>query len=349
MHIMSGKNLNYIGHNQWNGLNFQNFYEKVINGNYDKVILFSQNEWAHHHHNPEYFPLLQEHMKRIGKPLHIITSAHKHLYPVELENTQVHWYDTYWMCKTYGQLLHVSKGNKISIDPYETVDYKYHYLSMNHRPHLHRCLLIDLLAKHDLMKYGAISLHNAPVPELYQWKYFDYKPLILDQQYSTEKNYNLVPDQYYESFVQLISEASGDTIMMSEKTAIPLLLGKPFLVASQMHFHKFLKGLGFELYDEIFDYSFDDEPNEEKRYEMLLENFKRLCQIPLNELTQLQQRIANKVLFNKKHAKSLVFDTTTCPELAMEVINYYKDTGTIIDKHLIDDYENCIMYKDHEI
>jgi hypothetical protein len=214
---------------------------------------------------------------------------------------------------------------------------------------LHRCLLIDLLAKHDLMKYGAISLHNAPVPELYQWKYFDYKPLVLDQQFPTEKDFNTLPDQYYESFAQLISEASGDTIMMSEKTAIPLLLGKPFLVASQMHFHKFLKGLGFELYDEIFDYSFDDEPDEEKRYEMLLDNFKRLCQIPLSELPKLQQLIANKIFFNKKHARSLVFDTATCPELAMEVINCYKDTGTIIDKHLIDDYENCIMYKDHEI
>lgn len=346
---MSGNNLNYIGHNQWNGLDFQNFYERVISGNYDKVILFCQNEWAHHHHNPEYFPFLQEHMKKIDKPLHIITASHSHLYPIKLDNTQVHWWDTYWIGKTYGYLLHTNAGNKISIDPYEKIDYKYHYISMNNRPHVHRCLLIDLLARHDLLKHGAISLHNSPHPDLYQWKYFDYRPMLLDKQYPNEKNQNILPEQYYDSFAQLISEASGDTIMMSEKTSIALLLGKPFLAATQMHFHKFIKGLGFELYDEIFDYSFDDEPEQEKRYEMLLENFKRLCQIPLGTLPQLQERIANKIAFNKKHAKTLIFDTSTYPALGLEIINHYKDTGNVIDKHLIDDYENWTMYKDCEI
>ena len=45
---MSGDISKYIGHNQWDGLNFDKFYNKAITGDYEKIILFCQNEWAWH-------------------------------------------------------------------------------------------------------------------------------------------------------------------------------------------------------------------------------------------------------------------------------------------------------------
>lgn len=339
--------MKYIGHNQWNGLNFVNFYNKVIAGDYEKVILFCQNEWEWHMHDPVYWPMLQEHCKKIGKPIHVITGSHHHLYPVQIENTEVSWWDTFWIGKTLGSLYHSNQGQKLSIDPYEDIEYKYHYISMNNRPHSHRCLLIDLLAKNNLLEHGAVSMHGIPV--LYTYRYFDGRPLIIESEFVEDKNQYRIVDQYYESFAQLISESSGNTILLSEKTAIPLLLGKPFLVASQMHYHKFLKSLGFELYEELFDYSFDDEPNEEKRYEMLLENFKKLVQIDKQDLPILRMKIANKVAFNKKHARDLAYDKSLYPKIAIEAINWYEDTGNILDKHLIDDYESLKVCRDYEI
>jgi hypothetical protein len=341
--------MKYIGHNQWDGLNFVNFYNKVIAGDYEKVILFCQNEWEWHMHDPVYWPMLQEHCKKIGKPIHVITGSHHHLYPVQIENTEVSWWDTFWIGKTFGSLYHSNQGQKLSIDPYQNVDYKYHFISMNNRPHSHRCLLIDLLAKSNLLEHGAISMHGTPDPVVYTYRYFDGRPLILEPEFAEDKNQYRIVDQYYESFAQLISESSGNTIFLSEKTAIPLLLGKPFLVASQMHYHKFLKNLGFELYEELFDYSFDDEPDEEKRYEMLLENFKKLVKIDKQNLYILQMQIANKVAFNKKHARALAYDKSLYPKIAVEAINWYEDTGNILDRHLIDDYENLKSCRDYEI
>jgi hypothetical protein len=341
--------MKYIGHNQWDGLNFVNFYNKVIASDYEKVILFCQNEWEWHMHNPILWPMLQEHCKKIGKTIHIISGSHHYLYPVQIENTEVSWWDTYWIGKTLGVLCHSSKGQKLSIDPYQNVDYKYHFISMNNRPHSHRCLLIDLLAKSNLLEHGAISMHGTPDPVVYTYRYFDGRPLILEPEFAEDKNQYRIVDQYYESFAQLISESSGNTIFLSEKTAIPLLLGKPFLVASQMHYHKFLKNLGFELYEELFDYSFDDEPDEEKRYEMLLENFKKLVKIDKQNLYILQMQIANKVAFNKKHARALAYDKSLYPKIAVEAINWYEDTGNILDRHLIDDYENLKSCRDYEI
>ena len=255
-------NLNYIGHNQWNGQDFPNFYNRVISKPWDKIILFCQNEWEWHMHDPVYFPKLLNHCKKIKQPLHIITGSHHHLYPVQLENTIIHWWDTYWLGKTYSALIDTKLAK--TIDPYNSVFYKYHFVCMNNRSHRHRALLIDLLAKNNLIEKNAISVHQDST--MYKWKYFSYRQILLEPEFANDRQQHRIPKQYYQSFAQLISESSGDTIMLSEKTATPLIIGKPFLIAGQMHFHKFLSELGFELYTEIFDYSFMtslEEPKDE--------------------------------------------------------------------------------------
>jgi hypothetical protein len=340
--------MNYIGHNQWNGQNFPNFYNRVISKDWDKIILFCQNEWAWHQHDPEYFPMLLEYCKKINKKVHIITGSHEHLYPdvdsIIKDNTEVIWWDTYWLGKTYHALINTKQAS--SIDPSEIVDYKYHFISMNHRPHSHRQLLVDLLSKHNLIESNAVSMHNQDL-NIYQWRYFNFRPLILESEFLTDKNQHRLPQQYYDSFAQLISEASGDTIMISEKTAIPLIVGKPFLIAGQRHFHRFLKQLGFHLYEEIFDYSFDDIVNQEERYECLLENFNKLQAIPIAQLHKIHKSIVHKIEFNKRKAREIIYDRSLYPKLAIEVIEYYEKTGIKIDDWLINNYENLESLRDY--
>jgi hypothetical protein len=184
---------------------------------------------------------------------------------------------------------------------------------------------------------------------IYQWKYFEYKRMVLETEFVDDTNQYRVPSQYYSSFAQLISESSGTAIMMSEKTSVPILVGKPFLVASQRHFHHFLKRLGFELYDEIFDYAFDNEPDEGLRYDMLLQNFKKISQIPKVELFELQQMIKDKIEHNKQRALNIIVDMNTYPNIAKDVINWYKKTGQKIDKNLIDDWETLQQLRSTEI
>lgn len=338
---MNGKVLNYIGHNQWDGKRFPEFYEKVVNGNYDKIIIFGQNEWEWYQHDSIYWKKLLTYCKNIGKPLHVITAAHRHLFPVEIENTIVDWWDTYWIGRTYQVLVH-TKNDKF-IDPTQHVDYKYRFISMNNRAHTHRCLLLDLLEKYKLIGSNAVSFHQ--YSSLYAWKYFKHRPLILEPEFPLDHDQNRVPSQYYDSFMQLVAESTEKIIIMSEKTVMPLLFCKPFLVAGQMHFHKFLKGLGFQLYDEIFDYSFDDEPIIEKRYEMLLKNVWRLQLMPIKYLTDLQKKIVGKLKYNQQHALEIAYDLNLYPAIAKEVIEYYKETGIAIDHSLVAVHENLEKYK----
>lgn len=332
--------LNYIGHNNWDGQNFINFYNNVISKRWDRIILFCQNEYDWHSHNETYFPLLLEHCIRTNQVIDVIAGSHSDQYPtipnIITDNTRVVYWGTNWLGKTYHSLIRV--GTAKSINPYQTTDYKYHFISMNSNPHQHRQYLVDLLAKYDLLRFNAVSMHQQN-SNVYTWKYFKFEPLILEPEFPSDKQQHRVPDQYYNSFAQLVSESADDTIFLSEKTATPLILGKPFVVATQKNFHKYLKELGFQLYDEIFDYSFDTITDREERFEALLQNFIRLQKIPLGELSNLQVTIADKIEYNKKRAKEIIYDPNYYPTLAQEIIDCYLKTGVSIDQKLISDYQ----------
>lgn len=333
--------MNYLGHNHWDGLKYHEFYEKVITGKYDKIIIFGQNEWEWHNHDSVHWPKVKEHCKNTGTPLHVITAAHKHLYPAKANDLIVDWWDTYWIGKTYQSMVH--HNNDKFIDPHEVREFKYRFISMNYRPHAHRLLLIDLLAKHDLIKDNAISCYQNS--ELFKWKYFQFRPLILEPDFPLTRDQEKLPIQYYESFAQLISESTSTAIILSEKTAIPLLVGKPFLVSGQMHYHRFLKSLGFEWYTEIFDYTFDDEPDEYKRYEMLLSNYIELQAVSIKNLPELHKKIADKIKYNQRRALEIAYDLNLYPKIALEVIEHFKRTGVAIDQRLIDVHITLESYR----
>lgn len=336
--------MNYACFNQWDGLKWPIFKEKVMTGNYEKVVLFGQNEWAWYHQNDEFYDVL-DYCKEKNIPLEILTGACEDMYPVKMDYVKVHWWDTYWIGKTYQDLIANAEHTGLppkAIDPYEDIQYQHHFISMNNRPHRHRCLFIDMMAKNDLMQYGALSIrHEDPV--MYKWKHFNYRQMYLSEGEGYDQ-YKL-PNEYYNSFAQLISESSSDVLMISEKTATPLILGKPFLVGSKMHFHKMLCKLGFESYDELFDYTFDDEPDEEKRYDMIMQNFVRLCKIPLNDLNKLQKQIAPKVMRNRERAKEITYDLNLYPKIALDAIEYYKETGIELDHRMIQVHLNLERFK----
>ena len=88
----------------------------------------------------------------------------------------------------------------------------------------------------------------------------------------------------------------------SEKTVTPILLNKPFLVASAPNFHAWLKERGFELYDELFDYSFDCEQDIEVRFEKLVLNVKRYAEYNSIELKKVYDSVSDKLAHNRKLA-----------------------------------------------
>ncbi len=94
----------------------------------------------------------------------------------------------------------------------------------------------------------------------------------------------LVPMEYLQSNIDLVLEADIDTLFITEKTWKPIVFKKPFIIYGGKGIHTKLKELGFKLYTELFDYSFD---NEDNRLDLICEQVNKYINIHPNKLRDI--------------------------------------------------------------
>jgi hypothetical protein len=80
-------------------------------------------------------------------------------------------------------------------------------------------------------------------------------------------NFNYgVPKEYFYALIDIVTESYVTfSSHFSEKSYKPLIHKKPFLTFAGPYYYDTLKKYNFELYDELFDYSFDKIENKEQR------------------------------------------------------------------------------------
>lgn len=199
-------------------------------------------------------------------------------------------------------------------------DIVYPFTSLNHIGKYHRCLLMDLLAKNNLLDKGAVTWHNFYIDTGYFWNYTT--PQKAKRHLSDGKKYTkdtyvqqfYPPKEFFQSFMSIVSETTDKTIFITEKTSTVLLFKQPFLVQGAMGFHNYLKDLGFKLYTEIFDYSFDLEPDLHKRTEMIIENVRSIMNSNLN---QLYKSIKLKLDYNQQRYFEIINNKVGYPQIVI--------------------------------
>lgn len=126
------------------------------------------------------------------------------------------------------------------------------------------------------------------------------------------------PD-YHLGCIDIIGSSNVLCPTFCEKTARPLLFGKPFYMVGPPGINILLKELGFELYDEIFDYKLDNyvahgssRGDYKKYYDYMLR--------PLYDLDNTSECIEHirtvtreKVLYNQKRIVDIIFDDSFIP------------------------------------
>lgn len=332
------------------------FLQKISSDEkFEKIIIYSQNEWEVESVFGEkelwnYFITTVENKNIYVDLVTSLTSKNLNFNPEKYKNINVQYWGEYWLIKTYSVISASQFVNKISKKKEGVIDFKYHFVSLNRRPHKHRCYLIDQLAKEDLIRDNAITWchegRGVNYPPDFQFQHFIPTKLRFNEGVpSDEIDQYDPPVEYFESFAQLVSESDTDIKFMSEKISIPLILGKPFIAHAGQGIHKYLEKLGFELYTEIFDYSFDDEPDSNTRCNLVIENFKRLSHIPLAELSDLEKQLLPKIKRNQLRAKEIALDFDSFPEAVKVSINAWTGREEIVSEKLWDILYNLSEYK----
>jgi hypothetical protein len=188
-------------------------------------------------------------------------------------------------------------------------------------------MMVDELCHANLLKYGHVSWHE---PEIkYNWKYWDPVKLVLDHGYDPDVHvhqYSL-PVEYGSTVFNLIAESSDRAPFITEKTCTAIFFKKPFIVFGAPGFHQGLKKLGFELYDELFDYSFDIIKDDKLRLYKILQTIDRLKN---QDYDMLRQSVIEKTERNYIHAIEIVTSRKYVPEFMLSYLEVLKQNPSLI-------------------
>ena len=209
-----------------------------------------------------------------------------------------------------------------------------YFSSLSRINRAHRIKATFLLCQEDISKQALIS-HDKIEPTAVEHLFRNYDqqkvdtwintlPLTVDRKdfninWALDSNYDHIHDQ---TLFQIVNETEANNryntaLFYSEKTFRPISQLQPFIIYGQQYCNKYLKNIGYKTYEDWFDYSFDNEPDDTRRYELLLDSIKRTCGM-LDQMTadeKVNWRFKNRetlienydTLFFKSFSKNKMF------------------------------------------
>ena len=206
------------------------------------------------------------------------------------------------------QVVHYCCNNQIH--PYgHNEKLQKHFVSLNGRAHTHRVRFIDHMYKYGLNRYGYISFQNFENRSIdnYTCKWWEPQKMIVDPEHLDSPDgmvdILLPPPQFKDALWSLICESTTDAQFITEKTYIPIFHKRPFLIYGHPKANLYMKSLGFQLFDEIIDYSFDSIDNDAERVDAYMKEVQKICNMEVNKQRQILQK---KIDYNHNHMLKLV-------------------------------------------
>ena len=111
--------------------------------------------------------------------------------------------------------------------------------------------------------------------------------------------------EYWMSFIDLVQENKVCNEIDTSESYKPLYYGKMFLTIGVSGWYKNFQKLGFKLYDELFDYSFDDIQPFDERWKHIMNQCDNILEMSIEELQDKEQFLKPKIDFNAKRIREL--------------------------------------------
>ena len=212
----------------------------------------------------------------------------------------------------------------------------YYYLSYNKTLRPDRVALLSLLLKDNLIerglvsvgseKYGSTGKQNWPntfdfikdnLDEVQKWSKElkklqpispDGEPTVEEFGKLTSKELNTCGytygDQFRRVYFMVVTEdiLEAESMFFSQTTYKPIVSLTPFIMFGSLYMMKNLREVqGFKTFSPWIDESYDEEENHEKRLYMIVDEIKRLCNIPRKEMNEWYYEMKDILIHNQKH------------------------------------------------
>jgi len=215
-------------------------------------------------------------------------------------------------------------------------DRKKLFLCYNRRSRFHRVKLINKLHREKLLEKGFVSLGgstNFCLKNLNK-ELIDSLPMTIRNTDLSVKQVNTITfDDYADTYFSVITETEhiNECNFPSEKIFKPIISFHPFFVVTSAHFLKMLKSLGYITFSKWFDESYDNEPNLDRRINMVVKEINRLSKLSTDELKNMLVEMYpilehnHKTFFKRTSEK--IFEKKLLKEMSNEIKTEVKMTS----------------------
>lgn len=210
---------------------------------------------------------------------------------------------------TYFMFVYIIDENDIVQQPVPT----HHYAMLARIPRTSRVKTAVEILERGLDVYGKMScgsgnyrvLTREPYDKYVPAKWQDRFPMLLDGYImNSDTRQYTGPLQLTEitgAFCQIIPESSHEWAapgwtapFLTEKTAKCMLMKQVPIWIGAIGQAKMARDLGFDLFDDLIDHSYDTEVDPDRRLIMAVDQLERLCRMPLLELQQYRAAHAER-------------------------------------------------------
>ena len=124
-------------------------------------------------------------------------------------------------------------------------------------------------------------------------------------------------DESADSLLYLVTEtiANGSRHHLTEKTFKPICLQMPFVIVGTQGSLAYLRSYGFKTFGDLWDESYDDEPNDQQRIKKIAELLKSLNDMTVEQRQELHRRARDIVEHNYNHFYGGAFEQILWDEL----------------------------------
>ena len=168
---------------------------------------------------------------------------------------------------------------------------------------------VSILIKNQYFDRNQLRSDKDELYDLIAWfNQFEKKGFnILDWDYPNHQNdvfsslKYTTKSHYADTLFNIITETTCDTnsLNLTEKSFKGIANCHPYLVIGDINTHKHIKDLGFELYEDLIDYSFDSIDNSEIRLNSALKEVKRIYNIGESGILEWYKKNIDKIEYNK--------------------------------------------------
>jgi hypothetical protein len=133
---------------------------------------------------------------------------------------------------------------------------------------------------------------------------------------------------YGKTLFNIVTETSFDNnnLCLTEKTFKPIANCHPFLIVGDYKINNQLKNLGYSLYDDLIDYSFDSVFDNDERMNMVFTEIKRIHALGSNYIIDWYKNNVEKIKSNR----DVFFNYETLDSMILKTIDELKECRTLL-------------------